>query len=195
MVSWLPLYHDISLVGCLAIPMTAAPTWSRRPRRTFSPTRVTGCSGSPTSGARPRPVRTSPGCWRRALKRMQGSTSRRRRWPCRRRARRPRSPSRRSSPPRQPFGFSPAACSRRSGWPRWRSAARSRRGRGLVCDTVDRVVSSATGSPSRSSRGSRRPRPGHPSPPLLGRPLPGWRCASSIPDTFENAPSAMSASC
>ena len=41
----------------------------------------------------------------------------------------------------EPFGFKPAACSRPSAWPRWRSAGSfPPRHAGLVCDTVDRVV-------------------------------------------------------
>ena len=46
MVSWLPLYHDMGLVGFLAIPMTRACRSSRPRRRTSWPTRATGCSGS-----------------------------------------------------------------------------------------------------------------------------------------------------
>ncbi len=29
MVSWLPCFHDMGMVGFLTIPMTSAPSWSR----------------------------------------------------------------------------------------------------------------------------------------------------------------------
>ena len=87
-----------------------------------------------------------------------------------------RPPSRRSSPPPSRSGSGPAACSRRSAWPRWRSAARSRRrGRGLVCDTVDRVVLER----DRVAKpvDDRRPRRARRSPPAgcrcSARPVPG----------------------
>ena len=52
MVSWLPLYHDMGLVGFLSIPMTQRLRSSCRPRRRTSwPSRATGCSGSATGAA------------------------------------------------------------------------------------------------------------------------------------------------
>ncbi len=63
MVSWLPLYHDMGLVGFLAIPMTKAVPLVQAAPRISSPTRGTGCSGSPTGAARRRRVPTSRGCW------------------------------------------------------------------------------------------------------------------------------------
>ena len=75
MVSWLPLYHDMGLVGFLAIPMTtgvdlvlAAPAGLPRPSGD------TGCSGSRTGAARRPPGRTSRGCLAtRALRRATRS--------------------------------------------------------------------------------------------------------------------------
>ena len=117
-------------------------------------------------------ARTSRGCWRPG--RSSGcttSTCRRSRSPCPAPSPSTRTPSRRSSPPPRRSGSRPAACSRPSAWPRWRSAARSRRAvAGLVCDTVDR--DRARARPRRQADRGRRPRrlrAGRP-PPAAARP-------------------------
>ena len=102
MVSWLPLYHDMGLVGFLAIPMTTGV----RPRAgraagLHGQAAATGCSGSPTTGARrppgpnfawvlatraltarmrgPRPVDARAGAQRRRAGRSDGGRGIRRR--------------------------------------------------------------------------------------------------------------------
>ena len=55
MVSWLPLYHDMGLVGFLAIPMTTGVDLVQAAPQDFLAHPATGCSGSPTAAARPPP--------------------------------------------------------------------------------------------------------------------------------------------
>lgn len=59
MAAWLPLHHDMGLVGCLFLSIALRRT-SRccRPRRS-SPVRSAGSSGSPRPGRHSRPRRTS----------------------------------------------------------------------------------------------------------------------------------------
>lgn len=73
MVSWLPLYHDMGLVGFLSIPMTRGVQLVQAARRTSWPSRGTGCSGSVIGVGPRRRARTSPGCWRRG--RSSGCTT------------------------------------------------------------------------------------------------------------------------
>ena len=193
MVSWLPLYHDMGLVGFLAIPMTTR----RRPRAG----RAAGLPGPPgqldavdlrlprhrhrraqlrlgagDAGAEadegPRPVDADA----RAVAAPSRST---------------RTPSRRSSRRPRRSGSSPAACSRRSAWPRWPSAARSRRAAaGLVCDTVDRVVleRERVAKPVDIDDPDDLELDGPPPPAARHGRCPAWRCGSSTPTRYEELP-------
>ena len=172
LVSWLPLYHDMGLVGCLTTPMT---------------------TGARLALASPQDFLAHPGAWMewistyrgtatagpnfswvlatRALKRMTGPRSlvdaHRAEW---RRAHRSRTRSRRSSLLRSRTGSGRARSSPRSGWPRWRSPARSRRRCGGWSATWSTVgCSRPSTSRSRSTQRMRvRARL-----PLLGKPVPG----------------------
>ena len=63
MVSWLPLYHDMGLVGFLALPMTKGVDLVQAAPQDFLAHPGTGCSGCPTTAAPPPQGRTSRGCW------------------------------------------------------------------------------------------------------------------------------------
>ena len=188
MVSWLPLYHDMGLVGFLPIPMTtgtqlvqAAPQdfmakpgdvdavdqrlrrYRRRPART-SP----GCWPPGRSGGwqRPRPVAADAGAERRRAGRPAG----------RRGVRRGR---------RAVRVHAPAACSPRSAWPRWPSAARSRRAAGAWSSTRstalvlerDRVAKPTVARPDDEEIAVRHL-------PLLGTPVPGLEMRIVDPETL-----------
>ena len=69
MVSWLPLYHDMGLVGFLAIPMTKGVELVQAAPQDFMAHPGTGCSGSPTGAARRPRARTCVGARHAALRR------------------------------------------------------------------------------------------------------------------------------
>ena len=172
MVSWLPLYHDMGLVGLLMLPMTTGTDLVLGAPQDFlgAPARwmewLCDFGGTATAGpnfsyvarhagaAQPRSPRPVP--LRLALNGAEpvdpDSVD-----ALRRRGRRARPATR-------------ARCSPRSAWPRWRSAARSR----TPC---------AACAPTRSIAGCSRPSATPPPPTvghegtrrlaLLGRPVPG----------------------
>ena len=143
MVSWLPLYHDMGLVGFLAIPMTtgvdlvqAAPqdfmahpgNWMQwisdyRGTATAGPElRLGAGDAGAEADDGPRPVVADAG----AVAAPSRST---------------RTPSRRSSPPPRRSGSDPGGVFPAFGMAEVAiGGSFPPRGRGLVCDTVDRVV-------------------------------------------------------
>ena len=65
MVSWLPLYHDMGLVGFLAIPMTTGVDLVLAAPQDFLAHPANWMEWISDGAARPPPGRTSRGCWRR----------------------------------------------------------------------------------------------------------------------------------
>jgi len=65
MMSWLPLYHDMGLVGFLVLPMTKGVDLIQAAPQDFLPTPATGCNGFPTTERPRRLARISHGCSRR----------------------------------------------------------------------------------------------------------------------------------
>ena len=156
MVSWLPLYHDMGLVGFLSIPMTRGVQLVQAAPQDFlaHPGHwmqwISDWGGTATAGPNFAWVLAT-----RALKRAQGLDLSK------------LTLALSGAEPVDPdaveafialgslagrcSGSSPAACSRPSVWPRWPSAVRSRSGT-VVCAAIRSIVrcSSASGWPSRS---------------------------------------------
>lgn len=187
LVSWLPLYHDMGLVGILTSSMATGADLVLAGPQTFmaSPSRwvqwLSTYGGTITAGPNFSWVLAA-----RALKRLDGLDLSRLRVALN------------GAEPVDPrtvanlveagsaTGCGPVRCSRRSAWPRSRSPARSRR-RCLACGPTTSISGC-----SRSSATPRRP----PTPPprassgwpsSVGR-SPAWRSASSIPRTARFAP-------
>ena len=90
-------------------------------------------------------------------------------------------------------GSRPAACSRRSGWPRWRSAARSRpAARGLRVRHRSTAYVLETRARRQAGRGQRSPTSSTRHVPAASRcsarRCPAWRCGSSIPTRTSRLP-------
>ena len=159
-VSWLPLYHDMGLVGLLGIPMLNGIDLVQATPQDFLAHPGHWMEWMSATAARPPPARTSPGCWRpRRSSDCQGLDL---------------SPMRialNGAEPvdpaaveafvaaAEPFGFRPGAV-----FPAFGMAEVAIGGsfpppmRGLVCDTVDREVLERTASPSRSTSRTRTTR-------------------------------------
>jgi fatty-acyl-CoA synthase len=191
MVSWLPLYHDMGLVGFLAIPMT---------------------TGVDLVLAAPQDFLAHPGNWMEWVSDWRGTATAGPNfsWVLATRALRRASGLDLSSltlalsgaepvdpdavdafvAAAEPHGFRPGAVFPAFGMAELAIAGTfPRRGRGLVCDTVDRVVLERDGvakpvvvdDPDDYAVNVRRL-------PLLGRAVPGLEMRVVDPDTFEDRP-------
>ena len=191
LVSWLPLYHDMGLVGCLAIPMTkglqlvqAAPQdFLAHPGNWMQ--WISDWGGTATAGPNFAWVLAA-----RALKRMSGidlstltlALS----------GAEPVDPSAVEAfvAAAEPFGFPPGGVFPAFGMAEVAiGGSFSPRHRGLVCDTVDRVVLERdrvakpieVDDPDEFELAARRL-------PLLGPPVPGLEMRVVDPDTYEDVP-------
>ena len=197
MVSWLPLYHDMGLVGFLAIPMT---------------------TGVDLVLAGPQDFLAHPAHWMEWISEWHGTATAGPNfsWVLATRALRRASRLDLSSltlalsgaepvdpdavdafvAAAEPHGFRAGRCSRRSGWPRWRSPGRSRRAaEGWSATRSIGSCSSVIGSPSRWLSTTRTTTPsGSGDFPCSAAPFPGWRFASSTRTPSRSARSATSAS-
>jgi fatty-acyl-CoA synthase len=191
MVSWLPLYHDMGLVGFLAIPLTTGVTLVQAAPQDFlaHPGNwmqwLSDYHGTVTAGPNFAWVLAT-----RALKRMEGLDL---------------SPMRLALSGAEPvdpvavdafveaavrFGFDPGAVFPAFGMAEVAiGGAFPPRGRGLVCDTVDRVrlerdrVAEPVeiNDPDELATRVRRL-------PMLGFPVPGLEMRVVDPDTFQDVP-------
>ncbi len=191
LVSWLPLYHDMGLVGCLAIPMTRGAHLVQAAPQDFlaHPGNwmqwISDWRGTTTAGPNFSWVLAT-----RALKRMRGLDLS------------PLTLALSGAEPidpaaveafvaaAEPFGFNAGGVFPAFGMAEVAiGGSFPRRGRGLVCDTVDRVVLERdrvakpveVEDPDDLALAIRRL-------PLLGRPLPGLEMRIVDPDTFEERP-------
>ncbi len=191
LVSWLPLYHDMGLVGCLAIPMTRGAHLVQAAPQDFlaHPGNwmqwISDWRGTTTAGPNFSWVLAT-----RALKRMHGLDLS------------PLTLALSGAEPvdpaaveafvaaAEPFGFTAGGVFPAFGMAEVAiGGSFPRRGRGLVCDTVDRVVLERdrvakpveVEDPDDLALAIRRL-------PLLGRPLPGLEMRIVDPDTFEERP-------
>ncbi len=191
LISWLPLYHDMGLVGCLAIPMTR---------------------GADLVQAAPQDFMAHPGNWLQWISDWRGTVTAGPNfaWVLATRALRratdldlsaltlalsgaePVDPAAVEAfvAAAEPFGFSAGGV-----FPAFGMAevgiggSFPPRGRGLVCDTVDRAVlerdrvakAVEITDPDDLALAARRL-------PLLGRPVPGLEMRIVDPDTFEDRP-------
>ncbi|MET0143982.1 MAG: AMP-binding protein [Ilumatobacteraceae bacterium] len=191
LVSWLPLYHDMGLVGCLAIPMTRGATLVQAAPQDFlaHPGNwmqwLSDWRGTATAGPNFSWVLAT-----RALKRMKDLDLS------------PLTLALSGAEPvdpaaveafvaaAAPFGFTPGGVFPAFGMAEVAiGGSFPRRGRGLVCDTVDRAVLERdrvakpveVTDPDDLALAARRL-------PLLGRPVPGLEMRIVDPDTFEVRP-------
>ncbi len=198
MVSWLPLYHDMGLVGFLALPMTkgvdlvqAAPQdFLAKPGNWMQ--WISDWRGTATAGPNFSWVLAT-----RALKRMQGldlssltlALS----------GAEPVDPSAVEAfvAEAERFGFVPAACSPPSAWPRWRSVVRSRRGTPRPALRHRRPHRARARSCREARRDPRSRRRGVTARriPLLGFPVPGLEMKVVHPTRARSCPNVTSANC